>query len=400
VGPVHENTPLSERLRVVRKRRGLTQRELANRSGVSYSLIGKIEEGERENTRLETLHKLAIVLRVPTSALAAGPDAAEPERTDVEEWAPVRRALEGSAEGEPPEEPTLEGLRAAFASAVPLLIANHYADVRVLLPPLLRDADVLVATSVNGAQSAARQLRAQIRQVAALLMSHTWQFDVAEHAIEMALDDAGDTLTAMSVVDEQCWGLIRAGRLAETRDLAARWADDSEPRVTKGTRDELAAWGRFLLRLSTAAARDNRPGEAQEALKFAKVAAIAVGSEFALPYNPWQVFGPATVAVIQAENAIVQDRPDVTLGLAEHLDVQRFPVSRHYYRHRLDVARAHVSLREYGDAVGVLEEVRRAAPEWLVQQRYARDILSIVIARRRTLTAEMRELADFLRLPM
>jgi transcriptional regulator with XRE-family HTH domain len=72
MGPVHENAPLSVRLRVVRKRRGPTQRELANRSGVSYSLIGKIEEGERENTHLETLHKLAVVLRVPTSALAAG----------------------------------------------------------------------------------------------------------------------------------------------------------------------------------------------------------------------------------------------------------------------------------------------------------------------------------------
>jgi hypothetical protein len=39
-----------------------------------------------------------------------------------------------------------------------------------------------------------------------------------------------------------------------------------------------------------------------------------------------------------------------------------------------------------------------AAPEWLTQQRYARDILGSIAAGRRTLTTEMRELADAIRL--
>ncbi|SLH22259.1 Uncharacterised protein [Mycobacteroides abscessus subsp. abscessus] len=42
--------------------------------------------------------------------------------------------------------------------------------------------------------------------------------------------------------------------------------------------------------------------------------------------------------------------------------------------------------------------MRATAPEWLVQQRYARDILGAVVEGRRTLTADMRELADFIRL--
>lgn len=178
-------------------------------------------------------------------------------------------------------------------------------------------------------------------------MSHTWQFDVAEHAIQLATDDAADPLTHMSVIDERCWGLIRAGRLAETRDFAIQWADDAEPRMSKAGRDELAAWGRFLLRVSTAAVRDNRPGEARDALRLAKMAAAGTGSDFLLPYNPWQVFGPATVAIIQAENAMIQDRPDVTLGIAAQIEGKPFPVSRHYHRHRLDVAHAHTAMRQY-----------------------------------------------------
>ncbi|MQT01963.1 helix-turn-helix domain-containing protein, partial [Streptomyces jumonjinensis] len=43
----------------VRKRRGLTQHGLAEASGVSLSIIRKLEQGERETARLETLRKLA-----------------------------------------------------------------------------------------------------------------------------------------------------------------------------------------------------------------------------------------------------------------------------------------------------------------------------------------------------
>jgi transcriptional regulator with XRE-family HTH domain len=390
-----------DRIRDIRKRRGLTQRALAESSGVSLSLIKKLEQGAYGNVRLETLHQLAVTLRVPTTALATQPDAEEPEREDVKQWAPVRHALEGTSAGdEPAEEPTLDGLTAAFADTVPLLVANQYGQVCEVLPALLRDADTLVAVSVNGTESAARRLRSQIRQVTALLMSHTWQFDVADHAIQMAIDDASDPLTQMSAIDEKCWGLIRAGRLAETRDLAIRWSDDAEPRMSRATKEELSAWGRFLLRASTAAVRDNRPGEARDTLKLARVAAVAAGSDFILPYNPWQVFGPMTVSIIQAENAMIQDRPDLTLTIAAQLEGRSFPVSRHYHRHRLDVAHAHVSMSQYGEAVGVLQEVRRAAPEWLAQQRYARDILRKIIEHRRTLTAEMRDLADFVHLAL
>ncbi|WP_280400087.1 helix-turn-helix domain-containing protein [Nocardia carnea] len=38
---------LGERLQNIRKRRGLTQRELAEAAGVSLSLIRKLEQGER-----------------------------------------------------------------------------------------------------------------------------------------------------------------------------------------------------------------------------------------------------------------------------------------------------------------------------------------------------------------
>jgi transcriptional regulator with XRE-family HTH domain len=397
---MHEADTVGDHVRNARKRRGFSQRELAGLAGVSLSLIKKLEQDDYGDIRLETLHKLAIALRVRTTALASGPDAAEPEREDVEQWAPVRRALDGDTDGEPAEDPTLDGLSAAFARVVPILVANRYAEVRAILPALLRDVDALVNLSVTGAEPVARRLRSQVRQVAALLMSHTWQFEAADRAIGLAMEDVSDPLTLMSAVEERCWGLVRQGRLMQTWDLALHWAEDNEPKMSTASRQELAAWGRLLLRAATAAVRDNRPGEARDALRLARMAAVGAGGDFILPYSPWHVFGPLTVSVIEAETAMIQDRPGRVLAIAGQLEGSAFPVLKYAPRHRLDVAQAYAAMRRYPEAVAVLQQMRQVAPQWLVRQRYARDILGKIVQRRRTLTTEMRELADFIGLPL
>jgi transcriptional regulator with XRE-family HTH domain len=398
---VEQARDIGERLRGARKRRGLTQHELARSSGVSVSLIRKLEQGDYDNgVRLETVHKLAVPLGVPTSALLTGPDAPVANPQSVQRWEPVRRALEGPPATQPDTEPTLAGISSAFAAMVPALLASQFSEMGALLPGLLHDADALVASSVDGTAASARSLRAQIRQVAGSLMLHTWQFGAAERAFALALEDASDPLTACSVVEEQCWGLIRQGRLSECRVLAFRWADENEPTMSAASRDELAAWGRLLIRASTASVRDNRPGEAAEALRLARMAAAGTGRDFLLPSSPWHMFGPVTVSVIAAENAMIQDRPETVLAIAGQIAGSTVPVPRFAPSHRLDVAGAHAALRHYPEAVAVLQDLRRQRPQWLPQQRHAADILTKIVHRRRTLTPEMRELADALHLPL
>jgi transcriptional regulator with XRE-family HTH domain len=391
---------IGERIRDVRKRRGLTQRELAQLSGVSVSVVRKLEQDDYGDVRLETAHRLAVVLEVPTSALITEPDAHEPVRDDVAQWEPARLALAGAVAVEPAEEPTLSGLEDGVRAAVSAVLGSRYAELCLILPGLLRDADALVALSSGDAQRQARRLRSRIRQVMAYMMGQTWQFGTANDAIELAISDAGDDLTEMAAADWKCWALLRQGRLAETTDLAARWADDTEPKMSSATPAELTAWGRFLILVSTAAVRDNRPGEADEALRLARMAAAGVGRDIIPRFNPWQVFGPATVAMVAAENAMIRDQPGVTLSIGSQVVAQGFPVPRNYHRHRLDIASAHAAVRQYPEAVAVLQGIRRAAPEWLVQQRYAADIMHRVIGRRRSLTDEMRDLAGFLHLSL
>lgn len=54
---------VGEKLRMIRKAKGLTQEELAERCGLSFSYISDIERGGR-NVTLESLDKLLVALEV------------------------------------------------------------------------------------------------------------------------------------------------------------------------------------------------------------------------------------------------------------------------------------------------------------------------------------------------
>lgn len=63
---------LSENLKTIRKKRKISQKELATNSGISYSMVSKLESGEQKNPSLETLEKIATALKVTVSQLMDG----------------------------------------------------------------------------------------------------------------------------------------------------------------------------------------------------------------------------------------------------------------------------------------------------------------------------------------
>ncbi len=172
---MQEGSTLGGRLASVRKRRGLSQRELAHASGLSLSLIRKLEQDSYGHVGLETARKLAAALGVTTSALVTEPDAPVPAPHSAQQWEPVRLALEGAHRDEPQEVPTLEGLGRSFGDVLPLLAATRFDAMGAVLPGLLNDADTLIALSADSTQASARTLRSQVRQVAGALMLHSWQ---------------------------------------------------------------------------------------------------------------------------------------------------------------------------------------------------------------------------------
>ncbi|WP_432864894.1 helix-turn-helix domain-containing protein [Microbispora rosea] len=384
---------IGERIRSVRKRRGLTQQGLADLAGVSASLIRKLEQDARRDVRLETLRKISVALKVPTTSLMIRHDAEPADEQTLDLWGPVRRALY-SLEGPPLEAPTREGLGSALESSMPLWKQDRYSQIATMLPMMLRDADALVEADLS-----ARHVRGRLLHLTGWLMTQTRQFDEAEFALSRAMDDMNDPLDAAATISTHCWLLLRQGRLNEARQMATQWADDVEPRISRATPHHLSAWGWLLLRSSAAAIRDNRPGEADDTIRLARTAAVAMGRDLTPDEDFLRTFGPITVAMKRVENAMIEDRPDKVLQLSQTIPITDLrPTSNNRNRHLLDVAEAHRRMHRHSEAFDILQGVRRDAPEWMTNQRYARDILKGIIGRRRTLTGEMRDLADFVRL--
>ncbi|MQS05893.1 helix-turn-helix domain-containing protein [Streptomyces alkaliphilus] len=382
-----------DRLREARKLAGITQSDLAARSGVSLSMIRKIEQGSRES-RLETARRLASALDIPTTRLLATepPESAPP--VDHDRWAELVAAVTAPGPGVIEEEPTPAGVNTALNSAVDLYVRGRFTDLATLLPALVRDSTALADTS----------LQMRVLQLAGRLMTQVRLYEPASTAFDRADRLVPDTLHGASMANNRCWLLLRSGRLQEASDLAARWAVELEPRLSTATNGELSAWGAVLLRVAATAARDSRPDDAQHALRLATAAGAMMrpgGAGEARTAGFYRGFSSVTVAMQRAERAMVEDRPDEVLRLADRIGALRLaPTVNSRNRHLLDVANAQVRTRQYGEATETLLRVERDAPQWLGHQRYARDIVQAMTERRRKLTPEMRRLARTIHLPM
>lgn len=74
------DTALSRNLSRIRNLRGLTQHELAEKSGISRTAIASIEGGTYKSARTTTVYALAKALSVRTATLLAQPRASEAGR--------------------------------------------------------------------------------------------------------------------------------------------------------------------------------------------------------------------------------------------------------------------------------------------------------------------------------
>lgn len=377
------------RVREIRKRRGLSQRELAALSGLSLSYVRKLEQGTLPGTRVQTFRKIAIALRVPTSRLLAEQDTADDAGQAVaDQWQQVRHALQGRA-GSPDEAPTTAGVRAAIEGVMPLFAANRYGELAAMLPMLLRDADAL------GPEG--RADRAFLLRMTGWVLIHLGQYEAADLALRRCQDDADDRLEVAACARIRCWLLLHTGHLDECWQAGVRWAADVEPRMSTATAGELSAWGWLQMHNSAAAMRDNRPGDAEDAMRMAKAAAARIGREYTHRTDFLRTFGPVTVAMKHAENMMVDDKPDKVLALAAAIHPSAAAATKNNRnRHLLDVASAHTRLRDYPEALDVITALHADAPEWLPKQREAHEVMRTIIARRRTLTPQMRQMADFI----
>lgn len=402
---------VGDRLAGIRRESRLTQEQLAERSGVSVEVIRKLEQGSRGTARLDTLHALARALGVSTSALlgdasqaaARGePDHRQLSLAEIRRVVAPVRGLDGAPLAVPAGEPPgLDTLRGHLHAADQLYNAGDYALALRLVPPLLLNVRAAVGLA-DERRAEAYDLLARVQHLAGGLLIQLRADDLAQTALSGALDAAqhcGDQVVAATVIRTMCWLLMRQGRIGEAAELAVVTADEVEPRLSRATPADLAAWGWLLLSAAAAQARDNRPDEVADLIGVAAAAAVRIGER--VPASDYLMlvggFDTAKVQMQRAEAAAVAGDAGRVLELSALVPPAPTLSRSAWRRHRLDLAWAYAELRQYGKATAVLTQLRDTAPTWLRQQRYARDTVDrIATGRRQAMTDELAELAELM----
>jgi len=404
-GHAADGVHLGDRLARLRRLAGLTQEQVAERSGVSIDVVRKLEQRRKHSARLPTLHALARGLGTElTSLLGEPPGIASNGAPESPELIELRRAVMPSLVPKAPAMSDLGSLsigvlRQEIADGWSLYHSANFAQLFPLLPGIIAEARLLAAVGTADQKAAGSAALGKALQLAGHLSIRLGKTDLALSALERAASaagDSGDPLLGPMIYGSVAWAYQRQNRLDDAQELALTAADGLEG----GKLDSAArvrVWGGLMLSAATSSARMGDYDEARDVMIAAEEGA---GRLAALPPPDddgrlLSVFSTSSVRIERVRLAVQYGRPDEALELAKRtrLSADTPPSWRTWLL--LDVARAYADTGDAENAVRTLETLRRVAPLWMRQHTLAVAIVTDLWAGS-THPAGLRKLADYL----
>jgi transcriptional regulator with XRE-family HTH domain len=370
---------LGRKIADARRRRGLSQPELARMVDRSVAWVSQVERGVRKVDRMSVLEKLSDALDIPLAELAAEAPVVAAVNEEQPGAAGLRLVLSGAwslrAMLNRHDMPLLDELQTGVDHACALTHEGRYAD----LSDLLRD---LVPELESGARAVAAEQRPRVFELLAAAYqacsAALGELDEPEAAWiaadrgMAAAERAGNPLLAAAgafrlvIVFLGARYYTQAGEVARTAaDALWRVADD-------GPADAKSMWGALTLQRAVIAAH---LGDAQAAYGFLDRARPVAG-QVGPGRNDYNTeFGPASLALYEIAVAVELGDAGRALRAAADLDPSGLSPERRA-RLLIDVARAHAQRRQLPEAVAALVQAERLTPE----QVHAHALVRLVVA--------------------
>lgn len=358
---------IGARVAALRKARGLTQRGLAQRANVSYSLLTKVEAGHAPATPV-FVGAVARALRVDVPMVNGQPYMSAPHssRRVYDHMIEIRRSLlaydlAGATEPDVPPR-NLDAIAEDVRCASHLRRNTQFVKLAAMLPPLLEELTFVATAGTDGPREQAFALLAEVYYAVECLASGQGHQDVYLLAIERftwAAEQSGDPLLIAAARWGRAGPLMRDGAYQQGLKLL----DTARAELDTTNEAELAVHGSLHLRSSLLAARANQPGAAWEHLSEADALAASIGHE--TNYAELS-FGPSNVTVHGVSSAVEMSDHVRALEIgatAQPLDAPPERVGHHY----IDLARAYQMHGDHRAALRALQRARHVAPQ---QTRY------------------------------
>ncbi|MFI2761437.1 helix-turn-helix domain-containing protein [Streptomyces echinatus] len=390
-------TSIGDRIRSLREFRDLTQEGLASRARVSVDTIRKLEQGQRQSARINTLRALARALDVQLERLVGQPTVTQQLQEDGGLLA-LRDAIQdvGALPGVPADDdledpPSEQTWVASVKAATSQYWRGEYSELSGTLPLLLRDGRAVARETPTERVWAQLALAYQLAACLATQAGHPdWAYTAVQQQLTAAAR-ASDPLMEGMGVSTLSWVLLRQGRWEQAQDIAVRKAEALEPSFMKGTAAQFAVYGNLLVAAATPAARRDDHDRAIELLSGAEAAAVRSG--------PVRAYGTAfSVVDVRTQKVNIAlageaSRPAQALEFADDVRVGEISRPVHSASYRVDVAQAQYQTGDSEAALATLLDVERDQPEWIRLQALASATVREMLEAERRRNTPLRSLA-------
>jgi transcriptional regulator with XRE-family HTH domain len=300
---------VGERIAFYRRRRGLTQRVLAQLVGRSEDWLSKVERNERDVRRLDVLGELARALRVPVGDLLGQPVLVEDNQPRNDDIPAVRDALMSHRRlsrtlfgPRPPERATVRPLSRLAEQGWDSYQRGELGRVIAALPGLIRSAQE--SEESQAADPDTWRTSARIHHLAASTLAKIGEADLAWIAAERAMgaaETSGDPLALASAARAGTHALLAVGRYDDALNLGETATAWLRTQLQTDEPEALSIIGMLYLRTAIAAARRQDRAASNELMEAAEDASRRLGRDA----NYWQTsFGPTNVELHRVSTSL------------------------------------------------------------------------------------------------
>jgi hypothetical protein len=387
---------LGRKIAAERRRRGLSQPELARMVDRSVAWVSQVERGVRKVDRMSVLEALAAALDVPLAELAAEAPVVAAITEEPPGAGGLRLVLSGAyalrAMLDGRRTPALRTLRTRAGKAWELTHAGRYTELTDLLHGLVPDLETAARTVAQAERAEVFELMASTYQACSAALAKVSEPEAAWIAADRAMaaaEQAGNPLLVAAGAFRLVFVFINARHYDQAEETARTAAEALQPLANQGDPQAMSLWGGLTLQRAVIAAHVNDPDLAYGQLGLASQVAGRLGEG----HNEYNTeFGPANVRLYEITVAVELGDAGRALRAAAAVDTSGLSAERRA-RMLIDVARAHAQRRQVGEAVVALLQAEAITPEQVRSHGLVRQLVSDLLAMQDPPGAELRDLS-------
>lgn len=386
---------LGRKIAAERRRRGLSQPELARMIDRSVAWVSQVERGVRRVDRMSVLETLAAALDVPLADLAAEAPVVAAVTEEPPGASGLRLVLSGvhslraMLDGRRP--PALRTLSTRTRKAWDLTHAGRYTDLTELLRGLVPDLETAARTVPEAQRAEVFELMAATYQACSAALDELGEPEAAWIAADRAMaaaERAGNPLLVAAGAFRLVFVFLTARHYDQAEETARTAAEALWPKADEGDPQAMSLWGGLTLQRAVIASRLNDPDAAYGHLERARQVAERLG-DGRNDYNT--EFSPANVALYEIAVAVELGDAGRALRVAATANTTSLSAERRA-RMLIDVARARAQRRQVHEAVAALRQAEDITPEQVRAHDLVRQLVYDLLIMQDPPSTELRNL--------